>query len=56
MLAKSLFGSSQHEFTKGKSYLTNMIAFPNDMTSSVDRWRAVDVVYLNFGKALNSLP
>ena len=36
--------STQHGFTKGKSYLTSLIAFYNGMTGWVDEGRAVDVV------------
>ena len=35
--------------------LTNLIAFYNEMTSSVDERRAVDVVYLDFSEALNTV-
>ena len=51
MEEKKVIRSSQHGFTKGKSCLTNLIAFYNDMTGWVDEGRAVDVVYPDFGKA-----
>jgi len=41
---KKVIRSSQHGFTKGKSCLTNPIAFCDDMTGWVDEGRAVDVV------------
>ena len=41
---------SQHGFTKGKSCLTNLLEFFEDVTSRVDRGESVDVVYLGFDR------
>ncbi|KAJ7402874.1 group 10 secretory phospholipase A2-like [Pitangus sulphuratus] len=47
--------SSQHGFTKGKSCLTNPIAFHDEATTWVDEGRAVGIVYLDFSGAFNAV-
>jgi len=53
---KQVTGKSQHGFTKGQSYHSNTITFYNNTTSSVSIGRAVDVVYVDFNKALDTFP
>ena len=46
-------GKTQHRFMKGRSCLTNLVEFFEDIMSAVDNGEPVDVVHLDFQKAFN---
>ncbi|CAM5171714.1 unnamed protein product [Natator depressus] len=52
---RKVIRNSQHGFTKGKSCLTNLIAFYDEITGSVDERKAVDVLFLDFSKAFDTV-
>ncbi|KAF1648163.1 putative RNA-directed DNA polymerase from transposon X-element, partial [Eudyptes chrysocome] len=46
---------SQHGFMRGRSCLTNVISFYDQVSRLVDEGKAVDVVYLDFSKAFDTV-
>jgi len=52
---KRVTRGSQHGFTKGKSCLTKLIAFYEEIIRWIDDGKDVDVVYLDFSRAFDTV-
>ena len=51
-----LIRDSQHGFTSGRSCLTNLLEFMEEISRELDNGSCVDVVYLDFAKAFDKVP
>eukprot|EP00061_Rhincodon_typus_P004628 g23049.t1 len=54
--ANVLIRDKQHGFVLGRSCLTNLIKFSEDLTKMNDEGKSVDVVYMDFSKAFDNAP
>ena len=51
-----LMSKDQHGFVKGRSCLTNLLETLDDITSSLDEGEGMDMVFLDYKKAFDTVP
>ena len=51
-----LFKDSQHGFVQGRSCLTNLLEFLENVAKIVNEGHPIDVLYLDFSKAFDKVP
>ena len=56
MVNNNLFANSQHGFIPGRNCQSNLLSMLNLLTSSIENKTNVDLVYLDFAKAFDSVP
>ena len=52
----NLIRETQHGFTVGKSCVTNLLLFLEEITKTIDEGTPVDIIYMDFRKAFDSVP
>ena len=50
-----LLADSQHGFRSKRSCQTNLLAFTNEMSKLLDERKCVDVLYLDYAKAFDTI-
>ena len=56
MTKNNLFSKSQHGFISGRSCITQLLEFTEDVFEAVDNREDVDLIYLDFKKAFDKVP
>ena len=52
----NLFSKSQHGFISGRSCITQLLEFIEDVSEAVDNGEDVDIIYFDFKKAFDKVP
>jgi len=51
-----VFSDNQHGFAKGRSCLTNLLETFENWTAALDEGFGIDVIYLDYRKAFDTVP
>ena len=55
-MTENIFAKSQHGFLAGKSCITQLFEFLEDVTTALGKGEDVDIIYLDLSKAFDRLP
>lgn len=56
MTVNKLYAQCQHGFRKSRSCITQLLEVMEDFTKMIDRGEDIDIIYLDFKKAFDSVP
>ena len=56
MTSNNLFSNAHHGFISGRSCITQLLGYIEDLTEAIDNSEDVDVIYLDFCKAFDKVP
>ena len=56
MTSNNLFNNTQHGFVSGRSCITQLFEYNEDLTESIDNGEDVNVICLDFCKAFDKVP
>ena len=56
MTTNKVLSESQHDFLKGKSCVTQLLEYLEDITEAMDNGKDVDVICLDFCKVFDKIP
>jgi len=56
LIKNEIINDSQHGFMKGRSCLSNLLDFFEEVYENLDKNNSVDIIYLDFAKAFDKVP